>query len=424
MTRAILQRHGPDATAIDGGALLEPVRRRYEPHAPGVLYFVITVFLAIGAINSQNNLLFLAFGLAMAGLLISGLVSGPPLMHIVARRLAPAPAHVGESAEIRYTVASRGGFIAAMGLEIREFSDPGAPASFAPGAIVHLRPGSDLTAIAVVTPARRGRHTLTGFSITSAFPFGLLRKTLIFEQPQAWVVAPRRIPLREIPWRRAGREGATLSATAARRGVSTEFYALRAYVPGDPTRQIAWRPSARVGELVVREQAASAPPKIWIRIDQPDDQTPAHLVERGAALVAALAQDATQAGFAVGLAGHGLNPLRPLSGSRQVRAIQVAMAILGEPGARVDPPRDPPTNDRGTLRVRVQFRGSPGRSSGGSEFRISAEEVRRWYAGESLPPEFESPSTEGGAFRSRWLARVGRLLPGIPPRDPGAGGRR
>lgn len=423
MTRAIIQRQGPGATAIDGGALLEPVRRKYEPHAPGVLYFVITVFLAIGAINSQNNLLFLAFGLAMAGLLISGLVSGPPLMRIVARRLAPGPAHVGETAEIRYAVASRGGFIAAMGLEIRELSAPEAPASFAPGAILHLPPGTDLTANAVVTPIRRGRHTLTGFSISSAFPFGLLRKTLIFEQPQAWVVAPRRVPLREMPWRKAGREGATLSATAARRGVSTEFYALRAYVPGDPTRQIAWRPSARVGELVVREQAASAPPKIWIRIDHPDDQTPAHLVERGAALVAALAQDATQAGFAVGLTGQGLNPLRPLSGSRQVRAIQVAMGMLGELGLRDDPTRDPPMNDRGTLRVRVQFRGSPGRASGGSEFRISAEEVRRWYAGETLPPEFEPAPAKGGPSRGGWLARARRLLPVVRPGDPETGGR-
>jgi uncharacterized protein (DUF58 family) len=422
MTRAMIQRPGSGATTIDGGALLEPVRRRYEPHAPGVLYFVITVFLAIGAINSQNNLLFLAFGLAMAGLLISGLISGPPLMHIVARRLAPGPAHVGETAEIRYAVASRGGFIAAMGLEIRELSGPEAPSSFAPGAILHLRPGTDRTAIAVVTPTRRGRHTLTGFSVSSAFPFGLLRKTLVFEQPHAWVVAPRRVPLREIPWRKAGREGATLSATAARRGVSTEFYALRAYVPGDPTRQIAWRPSARVGELVVREQAASAPPKIWIRIDHPDEQTPAHLVERGAALVAALAQDATQAGFAVGLTGHGINPLRPLSGSRQVRAIQVAMGVLGEPGMRDDQTRDPPMNERGTLRVRVQFRGSPGRSSGGSEFRISAEEVGRWYAGETLPPEFEPASEGGDATRGGWLTRGLRLLRGKGPRERGTGG--
>jgi uncharacterized protein (DUF58 family) len=408
----------PEVTAKTADAgLLAPVRRRYELHPPGVLYLIITLFLAVGSINSQNNLLFLTFGIAIAGFLISGLISGPPLMHLAARRVAPGVAHVGEAAEIRYIVASRGGLLAAMGLEIRELTLPPGDSedqSVRPACILRVRPGTEVAAVSRVTPASRGRHTLPGFSITTTFPFGLLRKTLIFEQAHEWTVAPRRITLRDIPWRRAGREGATLSATAARRGVSTEFYALRGYVPGDPTRSIAWRPSARLGELVVREQAASAPPKIWIRIENPDPETPGHLVERGAALVAALAQDATQAGFAVGLGIEGLASLRPLVGSRQVRAIQVAMARLGEPRDPDAADAPPPGPDRGTLRVRVQYR-SAGRAAGG-EFRLAAEELARWYQGQSLPPEFRDPRDaieQPGSPFARAVAAARRRLASV-----------
>ena len=43
---------------------MKPVRR-YHFHFPGVLFAVVTLLLGIGAINSQNNLLFLLFGFVL-----------------------------------------------------------------------------------------------------------------------------------------------------------------------------------------------------------------------------------------------------------------------------------------------------------------------------------------------------------------------
>jgi uncharacterized protein (DUF58 family) len=384
--------HETEAPRADLFDLPLPSRRHYELHPPGMLYLVITVFLAIGSINSQNNLLFLAFGLAIAGFLLSGLISGPPLMKIRARRHTPQPGAVGEHAEIRYTLENRSRWLGAMGLEVREITGDrrvsAALAGGSSGGVLNLRPGSTAPATVRITPRRRGIHRLGAFSVTTTFPFGLFRKTLVFEQPDAWTVMPRRVPLRNMPWQRSGRDGATLSATASRRGQSTEFYALRAYVPGDPTRQIAWRPSARLGELIVREQAASAPPKLWIRIDRPSPDTPDHLVERAAALVSALAQDATRAGFAIGLRGRGVGHMRPVIGPKQVRAIQTQMAALG-PDA---PDDDDDTDGNGmpprALRVRVQYQ-RKGRGGTPGEFALSADDLREWFAGQTIPDEFE-----------------------------------
>ncbi|MEM1422860.1 MAG: DUF58 domain-containing protein, partial [Planctomycetota bacterium] len=50
---------------------------------------------------------------------------------------------------------------------------------------------------------------------------------------------------------RDGRE----SQTSRRSRTGDEFFALRDYAPGDPPRTVAWRSSARMGTLVVREHA-------------------------------------------------------------------------------------------------------------------------------------------------------------------------
>ena len=44
--------------------------RRYHLHPPGVVYCIITTLLGLGALNSQNNLLFGAF--AYVGYLVAG----------------------------------------------------------------------------------------------------------------------------------------------------------------------------------------------------------------------------------------------------------------------------------------------------------------------------------------------------------------
>jgi len=62
--------------------------RNYHFHSPGLVYAVTTMVLVMGAINGQNNLLFWLFGLGVAGLLISGILSGGSLMRLDIEREA------------------------------------------------------------------------------------------------------------------------------------------------------------------------------------------------------------------------------------------------------------------------------------------------------------------------------------------------
>ncbi|MBO6514819.1 MAG: hypothetical protein JJ974_12725, partial [Phycisphaerales bacterium] len=46
----------------------------------GFLFVFVTLFIALGAINGQNNLLFWLFGFSIAALVVSGIITGSALM--------------------------------------------------------------------------------------------------------------------------------------------------------------------------------------------------------------------------------------------------------------------------------------------------------------------------------------------------------
>ena len=62
--------------------------RQYHFVSGGVLYVAVTTLLMLGALNSQNYLLFAALGIAMAGLVVSGVLSGSSLLGVLVGRVA------------------------------------------------------------------------------------------------------------------------------------------------------------------------------------------------------------------------------------------------------------------------------------------------------------------------------------------------
>jgi len=103
-----------------GGVGSGRIVRRYHFHAPGVLYVAVTLFLALGAINSQNNLLFAALGLAIGGLLVSGIISGASLLGLRVERDPIVHASVGAPLTVSYTISNTNRFFPAFGLGVME----------------------------------------------------------------------------------------------------------------------------------------------------------------------------------------------------------------------------------------------------------------------------------------------------------------
>lgn len=283
-----------------------PVKRHSSLGWPGFVFVGLTVFLAVGAVNSQNNLLFWVFGVAVAGVIVSGVISGSGLMGV---RLTAHPLsnlECGATGSLSYTVISRNRRLPVFALEIHEVaSEPDAAGAFAESAagLVYLSPRTRERTALRFTPTRRGVLVLDRVRAESRFPFGLLVKSLEFSCPRKALVLPARLDLRVNALSIGSTGGAGVGSRLARTGSGTEFYSIREYTPGDPRRSIAWRPSARRGDLLVIERNEPKSRSVWVWVTAPpeDTQNGDTLAERALAVALGLVREGVRRQRAVGL---------------------------------------------------------------------------------------------------------------------------
>ncbi len=315
-------------------------RRRYHLGTPGAIYVFLTLLVALGAFNSQNNLLFWAFGFALALLVVSGLISGAMLMGLDVRRLPIGESTVNERMPIHYRLSNRNRRMPAFALTITEVAPAPRRArrtasatwpSFTsePSAFVaHVGPGQTVHGEAVTLPTRRGIPRFTHILISTAFPFGIIKKSLLFEQTTDAIVRPAPLPVAASILQRATRQGSHGAAPTRRAGPGDEFFALREYVPGDSPRAIAWRASARGQDLLVRQSAAPAPVRVWAVLRFTPGATE-QMNERAIGLVAGLIDTATTRGLDVGLSVPLMDvAISPRDGRLQRERLMNELAVL------------------------------------------------------------------------------------------------
>ncbi|MFK7992315.1 MAG: DUF58 domain-containing protein [Sandaracinaceae bacterium] len=123
------------------------------------------------------------------------------------------------------------------------------------GDALRLAPNARTEFTFTLTAPAAGRVVLHGLAVTLPGPLGLFEVPLYFPNPLVIKVLPRaavrtRRSPRNITGQPIERSGASLLSPA---GSGTELRELRELVPGDPFKSIAWRASARMGKLMVRE---------------------------------------------------------------------------------------------------------------------------------------------------------------------------
>ena len=115
---------------------------------------------------------------------------------------------------------------------------------------VEPRPGEWVEMAYTLRPAP-GLSKIRAITIVSGDPLGLFTVRRTVELSSTVIVSPS--PLHPGEPAGSGRPGKAEYVVAAARGVSTEFYQLREYVPGDDVRLIHWPTTARTGVPMVRE---------------------------------------------------------------------------------------------------------------------------------------------------------------------------
>lgn len=127
-----------------------------------------------------------------------------------------------------------------------------------------LRPGGETTVSYPVPTAARGVVRVGPLRVVRADPLGLIFTVRSRGTGTRVWVYPRVHPLTAVP------VGVVRSLDGQVDRVphgSITFDSLRGYVPGDELRRVHWRTSARIGELMVREQVDTSLPRLVVLLD-------------------------------------------------------------------------------------------------------------------------------------------------------------
>lgn len=369
-------------TRVSADAGLDPVARRATLGVSGFIFVALTVFLAVGAVNSQNNLLFWVFGVAIGGVIVSGVVSGTGLMGVRLIAHDPGPGEADRQAHLSYTLISRNRWLPVFAVELREVALPRGSRG---ACVTRLGPGERVGFEMAWTPLRRGVIALDRIVVETRFPFGLMHKTLEFSAPRAVVVEPARIEIRTEIVRQGDLGVSSGQVRRARRGSVGDYYGLREYAQGDPRRTISWRASARRGSLLVVEHGEPPGSSLWVWVTAPDKARADWdmMLERALSLALASVRAGTAAGRDVGV-------WLPWAGIRIPPARGSALeSRVAEMLARVDADEPPAQDSRpqinGSDRVLILALSSPG-SSGDNDPRLDLARPEEWLEpGTTLP---------------------------------------
>ena len=143
-----------------------------------------------------------------------------------------------------------------------------------PVPLLRLRPGRDTTVQYPVPTQRRGVVPVGPLRVTRTDPLGLMTLSRTYGGTVSVWVHPRIHLLRAVP---AGMARSLDGRIDKVPQGSITFDSLREYVIGDELRRVHWRSSAKVGELMVREQLDTSEPTIIVLLD---DRAGAHPEER------------------------------------------------------------------------------------------------------------------------------------------------
>ena len=244
--------------------------RRIRLTVEGGIFLVTGTAVALAALNTGNNLLYLLLSLLLGLLVISGVLSEAAIRSARPRRRLTGRVFAGVPVSGQIELGNPRRFVPHLAVRIDEVP---------PDRRLLIEPA---TASFPVVPAgerrvraarwhfsRRGLHALTTLRVSTAWPFGILRKWYDVPDEQELIVlpSPRHARGEERP------QGVGVgSAQRVGRG-GAEPMGLRVWRAGEDRRAIHWRTTARRQQeiIVEREEDDSLAVRVDVPIPGPGD---------------------------------------------------------------------------------------------------------------------------------------------------------
>jgi uncharacterized protein (DUF58 family) len=237
----------------------------YRLTREGVIYLASVFVIALAAVNTGNNLLFMILSCLLAGILISGVLSRVVLTGLELN--IELPEHVFAEQPILATVSvtNEKAMMPSLSLRVVGTGDDAQagiltrPVYFP--YIPHEKSASQK--VELLFP-QRGIYRQSAFGIRTKFPFGFLEKTRRVDSPMELVVYPRVEPTDEFYEILPLLSG---EIESLHRGRGNDLYSIRDYTTTDSVRFVDWKASAKASALKVREFAREDERRLILALD-------------------------------------------------------------------------------------------------------------------------------------------------------------
>jgi uncharacterized protein (DUF58 family) len=281
----------------------------YEVTRAGVVYVLVTLVIAIAALNTGNNLLYIVVAAMLAAILVSGVVSALVLRWLELDVRLPEHVFAGRAVVGRIALRNPHRFLPSFSVQVvsarpkkkkpvKEWKwesatfafpfnrprdqqwlrlpdrrvrrvpvSPGPPGIFEGMAYFpYLPPHAERSADLQVKFEERGEYREDSFGVATRFPFAFLTKTRHVPLQREVLVYPRIEPTEELfqilPLVRGEWDSFV-------RGRGSDLYLIREYMPDDSARHVDWKATAKSGSLKVREFSREDERRLRIVFDNP-----------------------------------------------------------------------------------------------------------------------------------------------------------
>ena len=277
----------------------------YELTREGMVYLFVCLVIAVAALNTANNLLFIVLAAMLAAIVVSGIASAAVLRRLELDVIVPKNAFATKPVQLRVNLTNPRLWMPAFSVKVftpedkkkkrrgwewkkTEFIFPKrrqwlrlpdytlrrkSPTPWQsriltkPVYFTFIAPRSTAGTELELAFPRRGHYTQQGFSVATRFPFSFLIKSRKVTLERDLLVYPALLEqddfLDVLPM-------ITGEFVSFMRGRGTELYRIREATPQDPGRFVDWKATAKTGELKVREFSREDERRLRVVFDNPE----------------------------------------------------------------------------------------------------------------------------------------------------------
>lgn len=224
----------------------------------GWLFCSFILIVAISAVSTGNNLLYMILAALLSMMIVSGISSRLSLGDVSVSLRFPDHIFAGDPVKLDVTLTNQKKIFPSFSLSVSTAESKGKKKkgekdAEVPGELAHfaiLPARAKARATLTRTFAKRGVFPVNGFNIATRFPFGFVERKRFVEASGQLIVYPHPKPVDDFYHLLPLTHGQVESNT---KGGGSDLYAIRPYVPSDHPRYVDWKATAKSSRLMVRE---------------------------------------------------------------------------------------------------------------------------------------------------------------------------